>query len=262
MKIIFKNSSAVFTTYKLSEKTKVLFDSPYFAGLTSKQKSYLDYFIISMMNKGIWQKLKRFYVPCFTTADGGFINIVSSVESGQIVIDSMGGNVGTNYYCIDYRGINVNAGFTEIAFTDNYTIKKGYSMFGYAINGTLGFLYNTNKNRLTSRIYDASLAKDICGLSYTDGEGNEAKLGVDYKEGCVCVISAKRDLGVVTNLESYAEIKSNCVPSEDFTAKYYIGYYAAQTINSLIKYFGVGEGLTSDEVKFMAEKMNTLNTVL
>ena len=57
---------------------------------------------------------------------------------------------------------------------------------------------------------------------------------------------------------------TNCIPENDYTAGFYIGFAGGQpsSVSSLIKYFGVGEGLTSDEVKFLVEKMNTLNTVL
>lgn len=255
MKILLKNCSAVFTTYKLSDKTKVLFDSPYFAGLTSKQKSYLDYFIVSMINNGIWQKLKRFYVPCFTTADGGFINIKSTIDNGQVTIDEMNGNLGSDYYCSDYKGVIVNENVTANIFTDNYTVENGYSMFGYASEGTVGTLYNSNNYRLHTKwsnraSIDYMVEEAIVYLSITpSGSG---------------VISAKKDFGAISNLKEYKETQANCIPKNDYSASLYIGFEGGRpsSATSLIKYFGVGEGLTGDEVKFMAEKMNTLNTVL
>lgn len=255
MKVILKNSSAVFTTYKLSEKTKVLFDSPYFAGLTSKQKSYLDYFIVSMINNGIWQKLKRLYVPCFTTADGGFINIKPTIDNGQITIDTMKGNLGTDYYCSDYKGVTVNENVTADIFKDNYTVKNGYSMFGYASKGTVGTLYNSNNYRLYTKRYN------LAGVQYKVEEAVTTLLITSSGSG---VISAKKDFGAVSNLKEYKETQANCIPPNDYSASFYIGFEGGNpsSATSLIKYFGVGEGLTGDEVKFLAEKMNTLNTVL
>lgn len=255
MKIILKNSSAVFTSYKLSEKTKFLFDSPYFAGLTSKQKSYLDYFIVSMINNGIWQKLKRFYVPCFTTADGGFINIKSTIDNGQVTIDEMNGNLGTDYYCSDYKGVTVNKNVTANIFTDNYTVEKGYSMFGYASEGTVGTLYNDNNYRLYTKWFNRA------SIDYMVEETAAKLLVATSGSG---VISAKKDFGAISNLKEYKETQANCIPKNDYPASFYIGFEGGSpsSVISLIKYFGVGEGLTGDDVKFLAEKMNILNTVL